>query len=106
MANDQQMAALSDATRRQIVETLARCPSSVGDLAEKLPVTRPAVSQHLKVLKDAGLVRNRVEGTRHVYYVDPEGLRRLRAYLDRLWESALNEFKAAAEAAPKGKKRG
>ena len=91
------MAALSDGTRRQIFEFLGKRASAVGDLAEKLPVTRSAVSQHLRVLKDAGLVKHRPSGTRHVYYIDPEGVAKLRAYLDRMWERALTDFKTAAE---------
>lgn len=99
-----QIAALSDATRRQIFEFLGRQASAVGDLAEKLPVTRPAVSQHLRVLQDVGLVQHRKSGTRHVYYIDPAGVAKLRAYLDRMWERALLEFKTAAEE-PKGERR-
>jgi DNA-binding transcriptional ArsR family regulator len=89
--------ALGDPTRRRIFERLARQPMSVGRLASGLTVTRPAVSQHLKVLKDAGLVTGREEGTRRVYQVDTRGLRAMRAYLDRFWDKALAAFKAAAE---------
>jgi DNA-binding transcriptional ArsR family regulator len=99
-----QIAALSDSTRRQIFEFLSKQASAVGDLAEKLPVTRSAVSQHLSVLKDAGLVKHRKSGTRHVYYIDPEGVANLRAYLDRMWERALLDFKTAAEK-PEGERR-
>ncbi len=99
-----QIAALSDSTRRQIFEFLGKQASAVGDLAEKLPVTRSAVSQHLRVLQDAGLVKHRKSGTRHVYYIDPEGVAKLRAYLDRMWERALLDFKTAAEQ-PKGERR-
>ena len=99
-----QIAALSDGTRRQIFDLLGKQASSVGDLAEKLPVTRSAVSQHLRVLQEAGLVKHRKASTRHVYYINPEGLAKLRAYLDRTWERALLEFKAAAEK-PEGEKR-
>jgi DNA-binding transcriptional ArsR family regulator len=90
-------AALGDSTRRVIFERLARKPMSVGKLASGLPVTRPAVSQHLKVLKDAGLVVDRQEGTARVYRIDPRGLEAMRAYLDRFWDRALAAFKAAAE---------
>lgn len=90
-------AALADPTRRQIFERLARREASVGELAEHLPISRPAVSQHLKVLKDARLVRDRQEGTRRVYQVDPKGVEALRTYLDRFWDRALAAFKAAAE---------
>ena len=99
-----QIAALSDSTRRQIFEFLGKQASAVGDLAEKLPVTRSAVSQHLRVLQDVGLVRHRKSGTRHIYYIDPEGLAKLRAYLDRMWERALQDFKTAAEK-PEGERR-
>lgn len=90
-------AALADATRREIFERLARKPSSVGELADKMPVSRPAVSQHLKVLKEAGLVMDTQEGTRRIYQVDPTGVERMRKYLDRFWDDALAAFKAAAE---------
>jgi DNA-binding transcriptional ArsR family regulator len=72
----------------------------VGELAKQLPVSRPAVSQHLRVLKDGGLVVSRSEGTRRIYQVDPDGVRALRAYLDRIWDEALKAFQEAAEAAP------
>jgi DNA-binding transcriptional ArsR family regulator len=89
--------ALGDQTRREIVERLSRGPSAVGDLARELPVSRPAVSQHLKVLKEAGLVVDRAEGTRRLYRLDPLGIDALRVYLDQLWSHALAEFKKAAE---------
>ncbi len=88
---------LSDPTRRRIFERLRGGPRSVGVLARGLPVTRPAVSQHLRVLKDLGLVTHRTVGTRHIYRLDPQGIAALREYLDSLWERALNDFKAAAE---------
>ncbi len=81
--------ALGDGTRRAIVERLARGPAAVGELARDLPVSRPAVSQHLKVLKCAGLVRDRAAGTRRVYQLDRTGLEALRADLDRFWAQAL-----------------
>ena len=90
-------AALSDPTRRQIFDRLSRKALSVGDLAEGLPVTRPAVSQHLKVLKDAGLVSVRTEGTRNIYRVDPKGVAAMRDYLDRFWQRALASFKEEVE---------
>jgi DNA-binding transcriptional ArsR family regulator len=90
-------AALADPTRREIFERLAKTPSAVGELANELPVSRPAVSQHLKVLKDAGLVVDRAEGTRRVYAVDPHGLGVLRAWLDQFWGAALDAFKAEVE---------
>jgi DNA-binding transcriptional ArsR family regulator len=88
--------ALGDWTRRQIFEALRKGPRSVGDLAAGMPVSRPAVSQHLRVLKDAGLVLDRKEGTRRVYSVDPEGLAGIRAYFDSFWDDALERFAAAA----------
>ncbi|HKB79548.1 MAG TPA: metalloregulator ArsR/SmtB family transcription factor [Thermoanaerobaculia bacterium] len=90
-------ASLADPTRRKIFERLARKSLSVAELAERLPVTRPAVSQHLKVLKDAGMVDVRVEGRRHVYFVNASAVAAMRTYLDRHWEMALAAFKAAAE---------
>jgi DNA-binding transcriptional ArsR family regulator/uncharacterized protein YndB with AHSA1/START domain len=90
---------LGDPTRRAIFELLARRPSSVGELARQLPISRPAVSQHLRVLKDGGLVVSRSEGTRRVYRIDPAGVSALRAYLDDVWGRALGAFQAAAEAA-------
>lgn len=91
------IAALADPTRREIFERLREGPRSVAELAEGLPVSRPAVSQHLKVLKDAALVRDRAEGTRRVYRIDPAGLGALRAMLDRYWNDAMASFAAAAE---------
>ncbi|MGH3071543.1 MAG: ArsR/SmtB family transcription factor [Gaiellaceae bacterium] len=88
--------ALGDWTRRQIFDALRNGPSSVGELASRVPVSRPAVSQHLRVLKDAGLVVARKEGRRHVYSVDPEGLAGIRAYFDSFWDGALERFAAAA----------
>ena len=89
--------ALSDPTRRAIFERLSQGPMPVGELARDLPVSRPAVSQHLKVLKEAGLVVDRQDGTRRLYQVNPDGVGALRAYLDRFWSSALAAFKEAAE---------
>jgi DNA-binding transcriptional ArsR family regulator len=91
------LAALGDPTRRAIFERLAERPQAVGELARDLPVSRPAVSQHLKVLKHAGLVIDRRSGTRRIYQLDPEGVGALRAELDRFWNRALAAFKAAAE---------
>jgi DNA-binding transcriptional ArsR family regulator len=90
-------AALGDPTRRAIFERLALGPRSVGELAADLPVSRPAVSQHLKVLKEAGLVSARAEGTRRLYRVDPGGVEAMRDYFDQLWAQALAAFKAAVE---------
>ena len=91
---------LGDPTRRTIFELLARRPSTVGELAQQLPITRSAVSQHLRVLKDGGLVISRAEGTRRIYRLNPDGVTALRAYLDRIWEEALTAFAKAAQAAP------
>src|SRR5439155_2966613 len=91
------MAALADPTRRAIFERLAEGPRPVGELARDLPVSRPAVSQHLKVLKDAGLVIDRREGTRRLYQLNPDGVGALRAYFDRFWNRALLAFKDAVE---------
>jgi DNA-binding transcriptional ArsR family regulator len=90
-------AALADPTRRRVFERLARKSLSVGEIAAELPVSRPAVSQHLKVLKDAGLVVHTAQGTRRVYRVDPRGIAAMKNYLDRFWDRALAAFKAAAE---------
>jgi DNA-binding transcriptional ArsR family regulator len=89
--------ALADPTRRTIFERIADRPSAVKDLADQLPVTRPAVSQHLKVLKDAGLVIDHQDGTRRIYALNPTGLEGLRAYLDEFWRRSLVAFKEAAE---------
>jgi DNA-binding transcriptional ArsR family regulator len=94
------LAALGDSTRRSIFELLADQPCAVGDLASQLPVTRPAVSQHLKVLRDAGLITGRAVGTRRIYQLDPAGIGALRAYLDRFWTQALMEFKTTVERDP------
>src|SRR5471032_2970118 len=91
--------ALADPTRRQIFDRLREGPATVSALAEGLPVSRPAVSQHLKVLKQAGLVTDRPEGARRVYQIDPHGLGQIRAWLDRFWDDALDAFKAEVERA-------
>jgi DNA-binding transcriptional ArsR family regulator len=91
------LTALGDPTRRAIFERLAEGPCAVGELAGELPVSRPAVSQHLKVLKDAGLVIDRAAGTRRIYQLDPDGVGALRAYLDRFWNQSLAAFKTAVE---------
>src|SRR5213080_3926423 len=89
--------ALGDGTRRQVFEKLRNGPRAVGEIAAELPVSRPAVSQHLRVLKEAGLVVERRSGTRRIYRVDPDGLGELRDYFDDFWNEALAAFKAAAE---------
>jgi len=92
MTYDSALAALSDPTRRQVFEALLAGPAPVSALAGKLPVSRPAVSQHLKVLGDAGLVTMKRQGTRHIYSVRRDGLAELRAWLDRMWDDALAAF--------------
>lgn len=105
MANaDRVFSALYDPTRRAVLERLRDGPRPVGDIARGLPVTRPAVSQHLKVLKDAGLVSDRSEGTRRIYYIDPKGLGAMRAWLDQFWDSALAAFAAEVERSAKEKR--
>jgi DNA-binding transcriptional ArsR family regulator len=89
--------ALGDPTRLAIMEQLAECPRAVVELAKELPVSRPAVSQHLKVLKDAGLVMDQPLGNRRIYCIDPQGLASLRFHLDRFWERALVSYKATVE---------
>lgn len=90
-------AALADPTRRNLFERLVRRPFAVGELAAGLTVSRPAVSQHLKVLKSAGLIRVRREGTRQIYQADPAGVAAMRRYLDGMWDEALSAFRALAE---------
>jgi DNA-binding transcriptional ArsR family regulator len=90
------LTALGDPTRRAIFERLAQGPSAVGELAREFPVSRPAVSQHLKVLKDAGLVTDRRDGNRRLYSVDPQGVDAMRAYFDSFWTDALAAFERAA----------
>jgi DNA-binding transcriptional ArsR family regulator len=88
--------ALGDATRMAIFQRLANGPIAVNELAQDMPVSRPAVSQHLRVLKDAGLVTDSRDGTRRMYQLDPEGVARLRAHFDQVWEKALGAFQRAA----------
>lgn len=97
MANAPAITALADPTRRAIFERLADGPISVGAIARDLPVSRPAVSQHLRVLKLAGLVRDRPDANRRLYSLDPRGLEEVRAYFDRFWNQALRSYKTAAE---------
>jgi DNA-binding transcriptional ArsR family regulator len=92
------LVALADPTRRSIFERLGHGPRSVVELARDLPISRPAVSQHLKVLKDARLVSVRPEGTRRIYALDPTGLQAVREYFDQFWTAALADFKAVADA--------
>lgn len=94
--------ALGDATRRAVVERLRHGPASVGELAAELPVSRPAVSQHLRVLAEAGLVMSSPAGTRRIYRLAPDGFAQLRAELDRLWGDALAAFAAAVEVEGEG----
>ena len=101
MAYRNAMDALGDRTRRAIFEQLRRGPKAVGEIADELPVSRPAVSQHLRVLKEAGLVTERKDGTRRLYRIDPAGIAAIRDYFDGFWTDALATFKAAAEAEQK-----
>jgi DNA-binding transcriptional ArsR family regulator len=102
---DAQLAALADPTRRAIFERLARGPVAVGRLAAGFPVSRPAVSQHLRALEAARLVEHEKAGTQNIYRVNPEGIAALRRYLDNLWTRALGDFKAVAEASYRRKGR-
>jgi DNA-binding transcriptional ArsR family regulator len=96
---DEAWLVLADGTRRAIVQRLAHGPLAVGELARDLPVSRPAVSQHLRVLKSAGLVCDRAAGTRRLYQLDPDGIAALRADVDRFWAQALDTFKQMADEA-------
>ena len=96
-ANRNGFSALADPTRRAVFERLRDGPLPVGEIARDLPVSRPAVSQHLRVLKEAGLVTERRDGTRRLYRIEPQALGELRAYFDGFWADALAAFKAAAE---------
>jgi DNA-binding transcriptional ArsR family regulator len=91
------LTALADPSRRKIFEQLAKQPRSVGEIARRLPISRPAVSQHLQVLKEAGLVADRAEGTRRVYQIDPKGLGPVRAWLDQFWDRQLESFRREVE---------
>jgi DNA-binding transcriptional ArsR family regulator len=104
MAYEKAFAALADPSRRRVFERLRSGPMSVGALAQDMPVSRPAVSQHLKVLKEAGLVTDRADGTRRVYSIDPHGLAAVRSWLDQFWDDALAAFRAEAERKPKSRK--
>jgi DNA-binding transcriptional ArsR family regulator len=104
MAYDTALAALADPTRRRVFERLKSGPQAVSAIAHGMPVSRPAVSQHLKVLKEAGLVVDRPEGARRVYYIDPHGLGALRGWLDQFWDQALASFQAEVEMKAKDKK--
>jgi DNA-binding transcriptional ArsR family regulator len=106
MAYGDALAALADPTRRRVFERLRSGPRPVGAIARGLPVSRPAVSQHLKALKEAGLVADRPEGTRRVYYIDPHGLGMLRKWLDQFWDEALAAFQAEVEKASSEKEQG
>lgn len=97
MAYRDAFVALADPTRRAVFECLRAGPLAVGDIAAGLPVSRPAVSQHLKALRDAGLVRHEACGTRRLYEIDPRGLGELRGWLDRFWSDSLDAFKAEVE---------
>jgi DNA-binding transcriptional ArsR family regulator len=95
-----QLDALGDPTRRAILSQLRRGPLPVGAIARAFPISRPAISQHLRILKDARLVSDRAEGTRRLYQLDPAGFESVRAYLDQFWATALDAFKQKADAEP------
>jgi DNA-binding transcriptional ArsR family regulator len=97
MTYEKTFAALADPSRRRIFERLRAGPMPVGAIAKNMPVSRPAVSQHLKVLKEAGLVLDQAQGTRRVYSIDPQGLAALRGWLDQFWDDALAAFQAEVE---------
>ena len=96
-------AAIADPTRRRVLERLSVRPMAVGEIAAGMPVSRPAVSQHLKVLKEAGLVSDRQDGQRRIYAIDPKGLGAMRAWLDQFWDTALEALKAEIERKDEGK---
>lgn len=98
MAYGTALAALADPTRRRVFERLGSGPKAVIEIAHGMPVSRPAVSQHLKVLKQAGLVREQRDGAKRIYAIDPDGLGPLRRWLDQFWDSALDAFRAEVEA--------
>lgn len=102
MSYQEAITALADPTRRGVLEELRSGPLAVGELARRLPVSRPAVSQHLRVLKNAGLVRDRAEGTRRIYSVNGAGLEELRDYVSGFWDEALAAYKEAAERETEG----
>jgi DNA-binding transcriptional ArsR family regulator len=104
MAYGSALVALADPTRRTVFERLGSGPKPVSEIARGLTVSRPAVSQHLKVLKEAGLVSDRTEGTRRIYTIDPKGLGALRAWLDQFWDEALENFRVEAEASDRSER--
>jgi DNA-binding transcriptional ArsR family regulator len=106
MAYGDALSALADPTRRRVFERLKSGPQPVGAIARGMPVSRPAVSQHLKALKEAGLVVDRPEGARRVYFIDPHGLGALRKWLDQFWDEALAAFQGEVEKASDHKERG
>jgi DNA-binding transcriptional ArsR family regulator len=101
MTYSNSLATLADPTRRLLMERLRGGPRAVGELARGLPISRPAVSQHLKVLKDARLVIDRAEGARRVYQIDPQGLGEIRRWLDQFWDASLAAFRDEAEKEPR-----
>ena len=105
MAYGNALSALADPTRRLVFERLKSGPQAVGAIARGLPVSRPAVSQHLKILKEAGLVTDRPEGTRRLYFIDPHGLGALRGWLDQFWDQALTAFQSEVERPAKKEER-
>ncbi|MGN6157730.1 MAG: ArsR/SmtB family transcription factor [Devosia sp.] len=106
MGHEKVLNTLGDPTRRSIFEKLREGPLSVTEIANDMPVSRPAVSQHLALLKEAGLVTDKQQGRRNVYYIDPEGLSQIRIWLDQFWDIALSRFKEKLESQEQDKKAG
>jgi DNA-binding transcriptional ArsR family regulator len=100
------MDALGDPTRREVFERLRRGPRSVGEIARGLPVSQPAVSQHLRILREAGLVSHRREGARHIYRAERQGLEALREFVERFWDEALNAYSEAVKEPGRGREEG
>ena len=105
MTYDKALAALADHSRRAVFERLKAGPAAVVDIARRMPVSRPAVSQHLKTLKDAGLVADRAEGSRRIYFIDPKGLAAVRRWLDEFWDEALAAYQREVEVRTKSERK-
>ena len=105
MTYERALIALADPTRRKVFERLRAGPKPVGMIAQGMPVSRPAVSQHLKILKEAGLVHEQADGTRRIYSIDPRGLGAVRRWLDQFWDEALEAFRNEVEQSTKGEKK-
>jgi DNA-binding transcriptional ArsR family regulator len=105
MTYDKALAALADPSRRAVFERLKAGPAAVVDIARRMPVSRPAVSQHLKTLKDAGLVADRAAGARRIYFIDPKGLAAVRRWLDEFWDEALVAYQREVEVRTKSERK-